>query len=172
MMKTTYCMMIALAVAAVGCTRAAEDGKAADSGKPVAVAEKATKMSKSVPKGWIEDFAAAKAQAAKENKKILMAFSGSDWCPWCVKMEKDVYSQRDFIDKASKDFVLVMIDNPQDRSILSSLAATQNEALARQYGISGFPSTLVLDANGKVLESFSGYHAGGPESMLKAISGK
>ncbi len=114
-------------------------------------------MSKSVPKGWGEDVAAARARAEKENKKILMAFSGSDWCGWCMKMEKDVFSKPEFIREATNRFVLVMIDNPSDKSILSKLARAQNEGLTRQYGIRGFPTTIVTDAKGKELKRFSGY---------------
>ena len=51
------------------------------------------KLSESVPKGWGEDYAAACETAKKENKLILLAFSGSDWCGWCMKMEKDIYHE-------------------------------------------------------------------------------
>ena len=56
----------------------------------VAMSSYAAKVSKSVPKGWSEDFAAAQKTAEKEKKLILLAFSGSDWCGWCVKMDKEV----------------------------------------------------------------------------------
>ena len=170
-MKTVHAFLIAFAVATIGCSRAAvDDGIAATSGTKSTAAQ--ATLSKSVPKGWIEDFAAAKTQAEKENKKILVAFSGSDWCPWCVKREKDVYAQPDFIAQASKNFVLVMIDSPQDSSILSPLARRQNAPLARQYGVRGYPTTLVLDAKGTVLSRFSGYRAGGPAAMLKLLAEK
>ena len=73
------------------------------------------KLSESVPKGWGEDFAAACETAKKENKLILLAFSGSDWCGWCMKMEKDIYSKKEFIHEAKKKFVLVMIDSPRNK---------------------------------------------------------
>ena len=166
-MKMIRCSaVLAAAVLAVGCS-CAEDSKPAAPAAPVASA----KLSKSVPKGWGEDLAAAKAQAAKEGKKILMAFSGSDWCGWCVRMDRDVYSKPEFIEKAKKDYVLVMIDNPQDTSILSPLAAAQNGRLTREFGIRGFPSTLVLDAEGKVLKRLSGYK-GSPEALFEALDGK
>ena len=74
-------------------------------------------------------------------------------------------------EKAKKDYVLVMIDNPQDTSILSPLAAAQNGRLTREFGIRGFPSTLVLDAEGKVLKRLSGYK-GSPEALFEAWDGK
>ena len=79
----------------------------------------AQSVSKSVPKGWMEDFEAARRQAAKEGKLILMNFSGSDWCGWCKKMDSEVFSQERFVKEASKKYVLVMIDSPKDSSILS-----------------------------------------------------
>ena len=74
----------------------------------------AAKMSTSVPKGWIEDFEAAKKEAAAGGKYILLAFSGSDWCGWCKKLEKEVFSQSEFVRDAQKAFVLTMIDTPRD----------------------------------------------------------
>lgn len=115
------------------------------------------KLSQSVPKGWGEDFAAAKTEAAASGKKLCIAFSGSDWCGWCVKMEKEIYSQKEFIQRAKKNFVLVMIDNPRNKDILSKLAQKQNRDITNKYGIHGFPSTIVAAANGEVIEKFGGY---------------
>ena len=167
-MKRMPSLMLIAAAVAVGCSPAAVNDAAVPKEKPAAV--KPVACSKSVPKGWIEDFAAAKRQAEKENKRIVMAISGSDWCPWCVKLDKDVYARPKFVAEASKNFVLVMIDNPQDRSILSPLAQEQNESLLTKYGVRGYPTTLVLDAKGEVLARFSGYRAGGPAAMLKALA--
>ena len=93
-------------------------GKAMSLAISLAVASAAfgAELSKSVPKGWDEDFEAGKATAEKSGKLILLAFSGSDWCGWCVKMEKEIYSDKNFIAAAKKKFVLLMIDNPQKGS--------------------------------------------------------
>ena len=125
-------------------------GKAMSFAVSLAVASAAlgAELSKSVPKGWDEDFEAGKATAEKSGKLILLAFSGSDWCGWCVKMEKEIYSDKKFISEAKKKFVLLMIDNPQNKSILSPLAAKQNscfgsdltEGLAR--GVDHIPLAL------------------------------
>ncbi len=169
MKKMIRPFLLAVAISGVGCSPAGE--KPAASAPASAPAASAAALSKSVPKGWIEDFAAAKAQAAKEGKKIFMAFSGSDWCGWCVKMDKDVYSKPEFVEKAKKDYVLVMIDCPQDSSILSPLAAGQNRRLTSEYGIRGFPSTLVLDAEGKVLKRLAGYRDS-PDALFAALAEK
>ena len=97
----------------------------------IVVPASAAKVSSSVPNGWIEDFKAAKKEAAASGKYILLAFSGSDWCGWCKKLEKEVFSQSEFVRDAQKAFVLTMIDNPRDKSILSKVAERQNNTTFR-----------------------------------------
>ena len=108
-------------------------------------------VGKSTPAGFTDDFAAAKAEAAKTGRKIVAVFSGSDWCYWCKVLEKGYLSKRAFVDAAKKDFVLVFIDNPRDPSVLSEQAKRNNGALTRKYGIRGFPTVKVLAADGAEL---------------------
>lgn len=129
----------------------------------------AAELSKSVPSGWGEDFAAAQKAAAAGDKFILIAFSGSDWCPWCVKMEKDVYATKAFVDGAKKNFELVMVDSPQDASILSPLAKKQNPELLKKYRIRGFPCSVLVHPDGTEARRFEGYQRGGPEVFLKEL---
>lgn len=126
-------------------------------------------VSKSVPKGWMEDFEAARRQAAKEGKLILMDFSGSDWCGWCKKMDAEVFSQDRFVKEASKKYVLVMIDSPNDRSILSELALAQNQNLKVRYAVRGFPSVVIVNPDGEVVARHSGYRKGGPNGYMKYL---
>ena len=128
------------------------------------------KMSESVPKGWGEDYAAACETAKKENKLILLAFSGSDWCGWCKKMEKEIYSYKKFIFGVKKKFVPVMIDNPRNKDILSPLAKRQNEKLTKQFQVSGYPSTMIARPTGEVVKRFGGYQQAGPEAFLATLN--
>ena len=130
----------------------------------------AAKLSKSVPRGWNEDFTASSETAKKEGKLLLLAFSGSDWCGWCVKMEREIYSDRKFITEAKKKFVLVMIDSPRDQNILSKLAKKQNPELVKKYGIRGYPSTIIARPDGEVVKRFGGYQRGGIEAFLKSLN--
>ena len=136
----------------------------------LAVTAFGAKMSDSVPKGWNEDYAAACETAKKENKLVLLAFSSSDWCGWCVKMEKEIYSDKKFIAGVKKKFVPVMIDNPRNKEILSPLAKRQNEKLTKQFQVSGYPSTMIARPNGEVVKRFSGYKQGGPQAFLDELN--
>ena len=146
-------------------------GKAMSLAISLAVASAAfgAELSKSVPKGWDEDFEAGKATAEKSGKLILLAFSGSDWCGWCVKMEKEIYSDKNFIAAAKKKFVLLMIDNPQNKSILSPLAAKQNGELTSKYNVRGFPTTVIVRPSGEEVKRFGGYQRSGVDGFLKAL---
>jgi len=130
----------------------------------------AAKLSKSVPSGWGEDFAAAQKAAAAGDKYILLAFSGSDWCGWCVKMDKEIYSDKKFVRTAKKSFELVMIDSPQNQDILSPLAKKQNPGLVKQYHIRGFPCSILVHPDGTEAKRFGGFQRGGPEAFLAALN--
>ncbi len=125
----------------------------------------------STPAGWTDDFDAAKARAAAENKFILADFSGSDWCGWCKKLDREVFARPEFLESATNKFVLLMVDSPSDKSLLSEKAAKQNPGLVEKYGVGGFPTVLLLDANGDVVAK-TGYRAGGPVKYLEHIDSK
>ena len=117
----------------------------------IASTASAAKMSSSVPKGWIEDFEAAKKEAAASGKYILLAFSGSDWCGWCQRLDKEVLSKQAFLDGVSGDFVLLYVDTPNNKELLGEKAKTQKPKLVEKYEIRGFPTALILDADGKTV---------------------
>ena len=127
-------------------------------------------VSKHVPKGWTEDFEAARQQAAKEGKFVLIAFSGSDWCGPCMALEKEVLSQRKYVSKLLKKYVPVMVSVPRDRSTLSKLAVSQNDALKERYAIRGFPTVVVVNpVDGEAIKRDTGYRSGDPNGYLKRL---
>ena len=117
--------------------------------------------------GWLTDLETAKKVAQAEKKDILVDFTGSDWCGWCIRLKKEVFDQPQFAE-ASKYFVLVEIDFPRSKTLAPELKA-KNDALAKKYNIQGFPTILLLDAQGEVYAQ-TGYQAGGPESYLKHLA--
>ena len=127
------------------------------------------KLSKSVPSGWDENFAQAQKDAEKNGKLILLAFSGSDWCPWCIKMADEIYSDKKFIQQAKQKFTLLLIDNPRDQSILSKKALKQNPQLREKYAIRGYPCTVIVRPSGEEVKRFGGYQPGGVEKFLAKL---
>lgn len=119
--------------------------------------------------GWGTDFEAAKKQAAEQKKPILVDFSGSDWCGWCIKLEKEVLSQDAFKAYAKDNLVLFLADFPR-KSKLPEATTKQNEALMDKYGVKGFPTVLLLDAKGELLGQ-TGYQPGGPEKYIEHLKG-
>jgi len=118
---------------------------------------------------WQTDYVAAKAKAKKEHKLLLIDFTGSDWCGWCKKLKKEVFSQKLFQEQAPQEFILVELDFPQKTKIDDKLIA-QNRKLAKEFGISGYPSIILADANG-VEFARTGYKAGGPQAYLDHLYG-
>ena len=125
----------------------------------------------STPVGFTDDYDAALTQAKAEKKLVLADFSGSDWCFWCQRLDKEVFSQEAFVSAATNKFVLLMVDRPRDKSVLSEKAKTQNDALIRRYKVQGFPTVLLLDEDGKI-QAETGFVGGGPENYLKHLDEK
>lgn len=118
--------------------------------------------------GWSSDFAAAKKEAAASKKDLLIDFTGSDWCGWCIKLNKEVFSHEPFKAGVKDKFVLVELDYPKDKSKLSAETIKQNEELKEKYAIEGYPTILLADADGKPYAK-TGYQKGGPEAYVKHL---
>lgn len=113
---------------------------------------------------WLEDFERAQAQAKRLNKPLLVNFTGSDWCTWCVKLDGEVFSTPEFERWAADNVVLLKVDFPQHTPQAAELKRA-NRALAKRYGVEGFPTILVLDPKGETTAKL-GYVAGGPEAWI------
>ena len=116
---------------------------------------------------WETDLPKAQAQAAKEKKMVLLDFTGSDWCGWCIKLHKEVFSQTEFVDYAKTNLVLVEVDFPVKKK-LSADQKKANDALAKKYNVQGYPTIIVLDGQGKKLGEL-GYQPGGPKAFIASL---
>ena len=116
---------------------------------------------------WLTDFEEAKKQAEKEDKVILIDFTGSDWCGWCVKLSKEVFSKKEFLEYAKKNLVLVELDFPRKKELSEELKK-QNKKLLKKYHVEGFPSIVLTDAKGKKFAQ-TGYQEGGPKAYIKHL---
>ena len=85
-------------------------------------------------------------------------------------MDKEVYSDKKFIQKAKEKFVLVMIDTPRNKEILTKLAQRQNPTLTAKYSVRGFPCSVVVKPDGEEVKRFGGYQKGGPEAFLEKLN--
>ena len=117
--------------------------------------------------GWEDNYEKGLLQAKTEKKIALVDFTGSDWCSWCMKLDKEVFSQAKFKEYAKQNLVLIEIDFPRLKP-LSRPRQKKHDELAKQYEITGYPSVIVLDAEGKKLGRL-GYMPGGPEAFIAAI---
>ena len=118
--------------------------------------------------GWETDFEKASAKAKAEGKHMLVDFSGSDWCGWCIKLDKEVFSKEAFKAYAKDNLVLMLADFPSDKSKQSAAVQKQNEELAKKYGVQGFPTVFILDSSAKPVAK-TGYQAGGPEAYVEHV---
>ena len=105
---------------------------------------------------WLTDLDAAKAQGVKENKPVLVDFTGSDWCPPCKSLHKVVFESPEFAATASR-YVLVELDFPRNKPQTSELKA-KNREFQQKYAVNSFPTVLLLDAkSGDVFGRVGGF---------------
>jgi uncharacterized protein YyaL (SSP411 family) len=116
---------------------------------------------------WMTDYQAAIQKAKKENKELLLNFTGSDWCGWCKRLDAEVFSQASFIKFANENLVCVKLDFPR-RTKIDPQLQKQNYALARKHGIRGYPTILILNPEENVLLR-TGYQRGGPENYVEHL---
>ncbi len=117
---------------------------------------------------WLTSVPDATAQAKKENKLILLDFTGSDWCGWCKKLDAETFTKSEFIEFAKENLVLVTVDFPAQKPQSSELKAA-NKALQEKYSVDGYPTLILLKPDGTVLFKQGGYLAGGPSALIAKI---
>src|SRR5437868_7112593 len=117
---------------------------------------------------WSTDLPSAIAKAKKENKLVLMDFTGSDWCGWCIKLKKEVFDTSAFEKYAKDNLVLVEVDFPQKKKLSADLKKA-NDALQSKYGASGFPTIVVLNGDGKQVWKQVGYMEGGSKAWTDKL---
>lgn len=116
--------------------------------------------------GWETDLAKAKELAKKEKKNLLIEFTGSDWCPPCIQMRKEVFSKPEFVDQVKKDYILVELDFPKkDEEI-----AKKNRPFAEEFKIEGYPTIVLLDSEGKEFSRFFASTYPDIDSFVKALN--
>ena len=124
------------------------------SAAPVHAAAEATNLP-GMQGDWLDDYDAAVASSAASGRPILIDFTGSDWCPWCIKLHDEIFNTADFKDWASKNVVLMIADFPNQLPQTDAVKK-QNQDLQDKYHVQGYPTVMVVDSAGTVLGQ-SGY---------------
>ncbi|MEM9941164.1 MAG: thioredoxin family protein, partial [Planctomycetota bacterium] len=114
--------------------------------------------------GFIEDVNEAVELAQKENKDLLLLFTGSDWCPPCKKLEAEVFSEQDFMTEVSEHYVLVKFDFLKNTP-LDEATSQRNDQWSKKFGIGSFPTIVLTDSELKPF-AFAGYETGGFQNYL------
>lgn len=116
---------------------------------------------------WTTDYPTALRQARQQKKKVMLFFTGSDWCGWCIRLDREVLSTSEFLRYAGDNLILVKLDFPQGIYQTPSLKA-QNQGLAEHHQVSGFPTVVVVGGAGNTLGRL-GYQQGGPGPFINAL---
>lgn len=123
---------------------------------------------------WHTDLEAAKALAIKTQKPLLVDFTGSEWCPYCILLDKEVFQTPTFAAAAGKA-VLVKLDFPTKagrtpEALKANPALKKLMTLKDQFKVTNFPTVILLSPEGKELKRTSGFQKGtAPEAWLKSI---
>ncbi len=117
---------------------------------------------------WLTSLDAAKQTATLENKPILIVFSGSDWCIWCIRLEAEVFEKQEFIDYAKTHFVLLKLDFPMNNTQLNE-ERQRAESVRREYLVESFPTVIIAAADGTELAR-TGYQRGGAAEYVKHLA--
>jgi protein disulfide-isomerase len=118
---------------------------------------------------WNTDYAKAVELAKTENKPLLLDFTGSDWCGWCMKMKKEALDTPMFTHYAKKNLVLVEVDFPHQKPQTAAVKE-QNQELGQKYKVSGYPCFVLIDKDGNELGRQGGYLGGGPAAFIAKLN--
>ena len=157
-------LAVAAALLAVSCSKkeTAENKPETSQTKP-----ESDGTSASAKPGWFTSYELAQKEALSKNRLLLMDFTGSDWCGWCMKLNREVFSRPEFKDYATKNLVLLEVDFPRAK-VLPDSVKKQNQQLANEYQVQGFPTIVVLDGEGHKVGEL-GYMEGGAPAFIAEL---
>ena len=166
-MKTNPITTLIIALLLVGVT------VAADAQTPEIPVPPAERQSNQTELTWLTDLPKALARAKAEGKSVLLFFHGSDWCPPCVEMKRQVFASQEFIEYARRALILVDVDFPQKSTQAEELKQA-NLALKSRFNLSrepgeGFPTIVLLNDAGETVFQETGYAGGGPAEVLPKL---
>ncbi|SRR6266404_9626233 len=123
--------------------------------------------------GWNTDYKKAQEEAKTNHKLVLIDFTGSDWCGYCIQLDRAILSKPEFKDYANKNLILVEVDFPNRNGARWKAQSIdlkkQNAELAERYQVEGFPTLVLLDGDGKTVWRYDGYYPGGLAAFLAEL---
>ena len=167
-MKWTILLLLISMITMLGCNpQPAPDKEQSPAPESQEAVDFDEAMSAYEPGTWLTDYEEALRVAKEINKPILVNFTGSDWCSWCMKLSGEVFTKDAFIDYAKSSLVLLKLDFPRKKA-QSAEEKAANEKLMNEYGVQGFPTIVLLSAEGKELNR-TGYQPGGAAAYVKHL---
>lgn len=127
--------------------------------------------SKSIP--WLTSYDQAVEMAARENKPVLVFFHGSDWCPPCIRMQREVFTNDTFIHEVSEKAIFLDIDFPRKKKITDAQLSHNND-VKKKFGLpedftQGYPQVVIINAEGNVFYQEKGYSGEGPDELINLL---
>jgi protein disulfide-isomerase len=116
---------------------------------------------------WVTNYDKAMEQAKAEKKIVLLNFTGSNWCGWCIRLKNEVFNTPEFKAFAEQNLICVELDFPRGIQQAPELKA-QNQKLQQKFQIRGYPTIVILDSDGKHLGNM-GYQQGGPKAWINSL---
>jgi protein disulfide-isomerase len=121
---------------------------------------------------WHDNLQEAVKISKKENKPLMLFFTGSDWCGWCIKLQREVFFKPAFKKWANENVVLVELDYPRKKAQPAHIK-TQNAQLQRQFNVRGYPTIWFVKADSDSAGQLNlsqlgktGYVKGGPAAWI------
>ncbi len=116
---------------------------------------------------WLTNYDEALALASEKGRRVLINFTGSDWCGWCIRLKDKVFSKPEFQKYAAEKLILLELDFPRRKQLPASLQQ-QNAKLQEKFGVRGYPTLFLLNPDGKAIGQL-GYIPGGPRAFISAL---
>ncbi len=114
---------------------------------------------------WLTDLGEGLAKAQATGKPLLVKFTGSDWCEACIEIRKQVLSKAQFINRASQDYILVLIDQP----MRDAQTSRRNAPLFKKYQVHSVPRIVLMTPQGQPYHSFSPTGSASIDGVLASV---
>ena len=116
---------------------------------------------------WQQNYDEALRLSKESGKPVFAFFTGSDWCGWCIKLDREILSKRDMVKYLNDNFILFKADFPR-RNPPPKEVMMKNRALMAKFGVRGYPTIIITDASGNAMGK-TGYMKGGPAAMKRTL---